>query len=203
MAPTPAQSRAEDPRPARTREAVLAAATRLLDESPDEVPTMQAIAQAAGVSRTSLYKQFPDLTSLAMQLMDRTFADLGRDDLHRRGAPGAHPDLSARTAVRGFVDYLHRHRAFYRSSLEWQVTSRVHEAIVNSYADRIRASARLIRDAPTGDDLEDQALFIAGGVIGRVTAWIRDDDPALSDPDLAEQTTTRLIALMPAWLVGA
>ena len=201
MALLPTSSRAEDPRPARTREAIVAATKRLLDGAPDAVPSMQAIAQAAGVSRTSLYKQFPDMTALAVHLMQETFSDLGRADLQRRAAD-AQPSTSARAAVRGFVDYLHCYRAFYRSSLDWQVTSRVHEALVDGYADRIRASAALIPDAPSGEDLEDQAIFVAGGVISRVTAWIRTDDPALAEPDRADHATDRLIRLMPTWLVG-
>jgi AcrR family transcriptional regulator len=176
------------------------ATLRLLDEDPEALPSMSAIAQTAGVSRTSVYKQFPDLTALAVELMRTTFEDLGRADVDRRRAPLENPGSSAWIALRGFVEHVRRYRSFYRSSLEWTVTSRVHEELVDSYADRIRRSATLMPLAPSGDTLEDEAIFVAGGVISLVTAWIRHDDPVLVLPEMADTAADRLVGLLPAWM---
>jgi hypothetical protein len=54
--------------------------------------------------------------------------------------------------------------------------------------------------APSGDTLEDEAIFVAGGVISLVTAWIRHDDPVLVLPEMADTAADRLVGLLPAWM---
>jgi hypothetical protein len=48
--------------------------------------------------------------------------------------------------------------------------------------------------------LEDEAIFVAGGVISLVTAWIRHDDPVLVLPEMADTAADRLVGLLPAWM---
>lgn len=193
--------RAPDPRPERTRRAIFTAVDQLVSENPEKAPSVQEISGCAGVSRSSFYTYFPDLTTLASELLLDTFAFLGAEDLRRRQSLGTSPETSAREAVVGFVQYLRNHRVFYRASLDWQVTSHVHESLVEKYAQTIRSSAQTIENAPGGEELDDVAIFVAGGVIGRVTAWLRDDDPALQTAPV-EETTQRLLALMPEWLTS-
>lgn len=194
--------RVTDPRPTQTRQAIFSAVHDLVSEDPGKVLSIREISTRAGVSRSSFYTHFPDLTALASDLLLDTFRTLGTADLRRRCRPGTSPAQSAQQAVRGLIVHLCEHRHFYRASLDWQVTSQAHETLVKAYADSILASSAIIDDAPTTEELNDAAIYIAGGVIGLVTFWLRNDDPAVRLEAEMNTTTQRLLDLMPNWLIG-
>ncbi|WP_406859948.1 helix-turn-helix domain-containing protein [Streptomyces sp. HUAS MG47] len=54
----------------RNREQILAAAERLFAERDPGAVTMDAVAKAAGVGRATLYRSFPDPSSIAVALLD-------------------------------------------------------------------------------------------------------------------------------------
>ena len=54
----------------RNREQILAAAERLFAERDPGTVTMDAVAKAAGVGRATLYRSFPDPSSIAVALLD-------------------------------------------------------------------------------------------------------------------------------------
>src|SRR3954466_13233566 len=61
----------------RLREALLAAATRLLDAGGrDAVLTLRGVAREAGVAAPSVYPHFADLDALVLELIRRHLADL-------------------------------------------------------------------------------------------------------------------------------
>lgn len=75
-----AQARAGRPRSERTRHAILDAATDLALEG-GRVPTIDAVASRAGVSRTTIYKWWPSPAAvLAEGLLDRFHESIEFDD---------------------------------------------------------------------------------------------------------------------------
>jgi AcrR family transcriptional regulator len=190
-------TRATDPRPARTRAAVYAAVEQLAADRSADV-SVNAIVRAAGVSRSAFYAQFADLEQLAVAMLIDAFREIGTADVEARHEADADAGTIARTATHRLTAYIDHRRAFYRASLDWRVTSRVHEVVVEAYADQVRATMTAMGGAvPAGIDRDDVARFVAGGAVSLLTSWIRTVDGAAPDA-MAE----RLLAVMPGWLTG-
>ena len=189
--------RATDPRPARTRAAIIGAVEKLVADPETEV-SVNAVARAAGVSRSSFYAQFADLDDLAVAMLVDTFRDIGLDDLEGRKIPDADLRTLARASNRRLVAHIGQRSAFYRASLEWRLSGRVHESVVSAYAQQVLATMAALGDrVPPHVVREDAARFVAGGALAMLTAWLRADAPHGQDV-MAE----RLVAVMPEWLVG-
>jgi AcrR family transcriptional regulator len=62
-----------------TRERILGNALDLIETTPDEVPSMSALARTTGISRQALYLHFPERASLLLALVE--YVD-EREDLH-------------------------------------------------------------------------------------------------------------------------
>ena len=175
MADSP-RVRAADPRPGRTRAAIKRAVTRLAASGCVDI-SVHAIAREAGISRTAFYSQFSDLDALAMGMLADAF--------------------EGETGAESLVDFIARHRQFFRASLDWRLRNQVQESVVAMLAERLRA--RMAEDAssaaPSGVDPDDAALFLAGGAIAVLTQWVRDDEP-----EPAHAVAERLDALQAVWL---
>ena len=96
------------PAPARTsREAILAAARTVLEESGPDALTMQAVADRVGVRAPSLYKHVPDRAGLVQAVTDAVMADLVTALAIPK--PSSDPRVDLRRVAR-------RYRAFVRAN---------------------------------------------------------------------------------------
>ncbi|WP_175473736.1 TetR-like C-terminal domain-containing protein [Curtobacterium sp. MCBA15_013] len=201
-------ARAIDPRPARTRAAIIAATEHLVAADRTAEVSVNAIVRTAGVSRSAFYAQFSDLDELAVAMLVDAFREIGLDDLRARAedlagdGAGSAGDARRRLAAasnRRLVEHIAARYPFYRASLDWRLSGRVHETVVSAYADQVAATMRVLDDrVPAGVGSDDMARFIAGGAIALLTAWLRDDAPEQQD-----RIVERLLAVMPDWLVGS
>ncbi len=193
-------TRAADPRPARTRAAIIAATEHLVAKDHTAEVSVNAVVRAAGVSRSAFYAQFSDLDELAVAMLVDAFREIGLDDL--RGRAAAAGDDRRRLALasnRRLVEHLAARYPFYRASLDWRLSGRVHETVVAAYADQVASTMEALGDrVPAGLDRSDTARFIAGGAVALLTTWLRADAPAQQ-----ERIVVRLLAVMPDWLVGS
>ena len=82
-----------------TRERILQAARALLEQDGDAVPSMSAVARAAGISRQALYLHFPDQAALLVALV--AYAD-EREDL-RAGAAAVESAPDAAAQIRAWA----------------------------------------------------------------------------------------------------
>lgn len=189
-------SRATDPRPARTRAALLAAVERIIS-APSSAVSINQIAQEAGVSRSAFYGQFANLEDLAVGMLVDTFRQIGVETA-TNFSEGVDLRSIGERATERVATHLFERRAFYLATLDWQVSSRVQQALVEACADQIRASmAQMAHAVPDHLDRDDFARYTAGGILTLLIAWMRDAEPV--DP---LTMTQRLLAVMPDWFAG-
>lgn len=97
----PAPERADA---ARNRQRILAAAGKLFDEQGVESTSMDAIAQAAGVGKGTLFRRFGDRAGLAIALLDEEERQFQDEIL--RGRPPLGPGAPAADRIEAFLDTL-------------------------------------------------------------------------------------------------
>lgn len=161
--------------------------------------SISAVVATAGITRSTFYSQFADIDDLALTILTNEFRAIGVDDIaHRREARSDEHQI-ARRAANKLVEHIDRRRQFYRSSLEWRVTSRVRDTLAEAFADQISASIAVMGDrVPASHRDGYTARYIGGGAMALITAWLQDDEPLA-----ASEMATRLLAAMPEWLVGS
>ncbi|MGI5419506.1 TetR/AcrR family transcriptional regulator [Actinomadura luteofluorescens] len=146
--PSPARNRRADAR--RSRDAILDAATRVLDADPDA--GLAAVADAAGVTRQTVYAHFPSreklLLALAERLTGETVAAMDAADPDAGPAADALVrllDAAARTAG--------RHPALTRRISAVPVSPRADHERHEPVADRI---GRVIERGRRGGEFDDR-----------------------------------------------
>ncbi|WOX26802.1 helix-turn-helix domain-containing protein [Streptomyces sp. HUAS YS2] len=95
----------------RNREQILAAAERLFAERDPGTVTMDAVAKAAGVGRATLYRSFPDPSSIAVALLDEHDRRLQQQLVYGPPplGPGAPPAERLAAFYAGMLDLLRHH----------------------------------------------------------------------------------------------
>lgn len=98
----------------QTRQALLAAALRLLETRGFDGLSLREVARGAGIVPTAFYRHFADLTELGLALVDESFATLRAMIREARRAPTA-PSSSGviDASVRILVEHVHRNRAHF------------------------------------------------------------------------------------------
>ncbi|MCH1881466.1 TetR/AcrR family transcriptional regulator [Agrococcus sp. ARC_14] len=183
-------SRAEDPRPARTRAAILAAVASL-SERDDDVTVLSIVAEA-GISRSTFYTQYRDLDALAVAILSDAFREVEALDLSLRQTTS--PVETARATTARLVAEFARRRSLYAGVLGSRTTTEAHRAVQDAFAAEALETMRAT--APGGVDPEVAADYIAGGSLAVITAWLLSDEPATT-----EHVQRQLLALLPSWML--
>ncbi len=170
-----------DPRQAKSREALIAAAIALVDERELADISVTDLAGRAGLTRMTFYQHFADrdalLQAAGAERFESALGDFGTGEGQRRG-------LLAGSQV--LLDHLSSHRVFYQRLVLGTSGIETYQAIQNFLADRIARAALL-----DGIELsEAQRIFLGGGAMAHVSRWL-DDDAA---PVFAAESTAEEIA---------
>jgi AcrR family transcriptional regulator len=190
------RSKAVDPRPARTRASIYAAVAKLTDEPGQDI-SVNAIIRTSGVSRSGFYAHFTGLDDVLVTMFSDAYRDIAAT---YAGASDAESVHAVRHAQEQLVAFISKRWAFVSSSLDWPVSSRANEVVIQAHSDGIRAAIQARGDAaPAGIDIDDMSTFIAGGVLAVLTRWIREGDAAVEQSVVVD----RLLAVMPGWLTGS
>lgn len=112
------QRRKERSDAARNRGRILDAAGRLFAERGVAAVSMDAVAEAAGVGKGTLFRRFGDKAGLAVGLLDERERQLQQRILTGRGplGPGAQPRERLRAFVRAYAEFLFANLELVRMS---------------------------------------------------------------------------------------
>jgi len=162
----------DDPRAARSKRALIAAATALLDANDlDELSITQVVA-AAGVTRPTFYQHFGDLAELAraaaVARLDEEFTR------HEPASPSASDVTRVEPVVRELLEHLAAHRDFYRRVLHGPRSGAAVNAAVDLVARRILERSPLLQSVaePDTEEVRDGVVIVSGGIVWLLSGWL-------------------------------
>ncbi len=198
----PRNERAPDPRPARTKAAIFAAARDL--SADDGEVTVNALAKRAGVSRAAFYSHFSGLDELMAAMLREMF-----ETAWTRGAEYQREVNDYRRAVLfGFgvlSCYVERHHAFLRGALEWKFSHRTYMGMVESMAGMHAQAIELVVDAvPTGLDALTTGRMIASAALAEATHWLVETEETAHAGEELDGTALleTILRNAPSWYTG-
>jgi AcrR family transcriptional regulator len=188
-----------DARARRSRTKLSAAVLALAERDGIEAVSMVAIAQAAGVNRSTVYEH----ASSPLDLLRMVLRDALDEIRERHLAPGAHDDLH--TAVRNttidVLRHVDEHAAIYSRALGSDESTSLHgmlSAHLRQTALQLFRSGGIARPDTSGPDtgfqVEAAARFIADGTVGAMDAWLGTPSPRDVDAFLS-----LYVAILPTW----
>jgi AcrR family transcriptional regulator len=187
----------EDPRQIRTREALAAALTRLMADSPLDSITVARLCRDAGVHRTTFYAHADSIQQFAVATfsgeLDELNAVAPRSD-DPRSVAAQYLDALGSTLTR-IAEQRPVYRALFASSSRGAFRGVVEDRL------RHRASLALEVFAERGvagvprapREQSESAAFIAGALVGVMDIWACEDDTD------AAAAAARVLHLMPRW----
>ncbi|WP_422117814.1 TetR/AcrR family transcriptional regulator [Brachybacterium sp. UNK5269] len=194
--------RAPDPRPARTKAALFAAA-RNLCAAGDKV-TVNDLVRLARVSRSAFYTHYEDIEDLLGEMLDEMF-----EGQEARVAALAAAGRSAQEIVHAtaasMAAYACVHQAFLRGSLNWKVRHRAYVGVVQTCA-RLHEEAlrQMGKDLPADVDIARTAQFFAGGTMQVIVDWFVLAGQDVHGGAEADENAlvTSLLRVLPSWYTG-
>lgn len=194
--------RAPDPRPARTKAALFAAA-RELSISDGEF-TVNDLVSLAGVSRGSFYTHYGSLDELLGAMLEEMF-EVQRMRAATLVAAGRSTQEIVQASVAAVVAYAVRHHAFLRGALGWPVRHQAYLNVVDTFARHHEALLRRMKkDLPAHVEVAGTAQFFAGGTFQVVIRWLSTTEQGARDGQPLDgcTMTEALLRLLPSWYTG-
>lgn len=163
---------AADPRATRSKRALIAAATELIDAHDlDELSITQVVA-AAGVTRPTFYQHFADLPELASAAaIERLGAEFSRHEASSASGPWLE---QLEPVVRELLEHLAAHRGFYRRVLQGTRTATATNAAVDLVVRRLLERSPLLATVPDADseEVRDSVVILSGGIVWMLSNWL-------------------------------
>ena len=174
-----------DPRQAKSRAALIAAAVELVDERDVAGISVTDLAGRAGLTRMTFYQHFPDRDSLlqaaGVERFESALVDFGEGDGKRRGLIAGSQAL---------LDLLSANRVFYQRLLNGTSGIQTYRAIQAFLGERIAIAASF-----DGIELDEaQRLFLGGGAMAHISRWLSDDEAPVFPEDATAKSIAALIA---------
>ncbi|WP_461471507.1 TetR/AcrR family transcriptional regulator [Microbacterium sp. HJ5] len=187
----------DDPRQARTREALGAALSRLLASEPLDAVSVARLCREAGVHRTTFYGHADSVDAFAVAWFTRDLDRLSAVEVTAESPRAVAGEYLA--ALRSLLDHVATQRAAFVAMFGSTSRGAFRAALEESLRARARLAIAVLDEygAPGvpqgGRAREEAAAFIAGALVGIVEVWTRADD------DDAVAASRRVLALMPPW----
>lgn len=177
----PSQTEASDPRSAKSKAALIAAAIALVDERDVAHISVSDLARRAGVTRPTLYQHFADREAL-----------LQASGLARFEGAMAQSLASSNGSMEGVAEalftHLALHAAFYRRVLGGSCGPQTYRRIESFVADMIGESGTM------GAFVDPQEpLFLAGGAMALISRWLEDEPVSV---DSVGDSARRMVLLV-------
>jgi AcrR family transcriptional regulator len=185
----------KDPRVSRTRAAVFAAVEELVSRG--AAITVADIVRTADVSRTSFYAHFAGFDELALQVFQRSHAEVAvyEADLQTSNTMTRRDAITA--TYQRLVEHYVRHRPLYEAVLAQPLSRTVHTRAVRSMVADLEPLLDGNPDRPQHLRPHLAASFIASAVVGFLDEWLEHEVDAPPDVLL-----DHLLALLPQWYTG-
>jgi AcrR family transcriptional regulator len=157
---------------ARNRRRILQAAERLFAQHGIERVSMDAVAEAAGVGKGTLYRHFGDRSGLALALLDERARDFQAVLLHGPPplGPGSPPGARLRAFGASWLDLLDAHGDLVLVSETGSVGARFREGVYGFYRLHV---ALLLREARPDLDAEYLADALLAPLSAVLFRWQR------------------------------
>jgi AcrR family transcriptional regulator len=196
----------------RTREALIDAAFRLLEEESFSSLSLREVAREAGIVPTGFYRHFENMPELGLALVDRSFRSL-RDMLRGARATADGHEHMIRRSIAVLVADVHEHRAHFR------FIARERSGGVASLRQAIRSQIRLLASelaidlarmpalaAWSADDLQMLAAMLVDVGVSAADALVDlgpGEEEAEREIASVAERQLRLVTLgVPAWRSG-
>lgn len=199
MTPTPApaakDARAADPRPARSRAALIEAATEALSTSDPGNLSITVLVKAAGVSRPTFYQHFTDVHEL-VQDAALTKLSAAFDSLLPADPTAPHTVFTSEVSI-NLLKQLQVDAIFYRRVLAFSGSSSLVTELIGFLSHRFLSRPAVAEGftAKTPNLTNDYAQFVAAGVAWLAVRWLATD---FTGEHTAEATGERLAQMMRA-----
>ena len=180
----PRPTRAPDPRPARTRAAIIAAIERLGQQGKEL--SVSLIVAEAGLSRSSFYSQFNDIGDVAVQLIREHYEQVAAEEVHSPST--ANLALATNFLLTEFDRRRYLYAAVLGSSADVSAEWAACQIIAGAWLPLVSAKV------PPQVQPEFAARYIAAGHLAGVVAWLRSEAPAP-----LEEVETQFVGMLPNW----
>lgn len=162
-----------NPRTQRARDALMDAARRLVSERPVSEISLTEIAEAAGVSRPTVYNLFKDTPTLvaetAVDNMVRIFTIIKNE------LPDGKGEAYLQHVMQMFIDRVYEERTFSRNAMFGPSSVEITAAVVDLLSGIMRDGFIGTRLRAQGEDIEDRLMVISAGVIWMLSQWLDTD----------------------------
>lgn len=167
----------DDPRAQRSRARLRATILDLVATKDPAAITMSEVAHRSGVNRATVYQHFPDVDALVTDAMADTVTRTARAAAR---CPRDAPRDEVPPPLRELFDGIAENAPLYRRILGTQGSAPFAAHLRERITAELAASFRDGRRPAGLDDVpaEIHAAYLAGALIGVVTAWVTADDPA-------------------------
>lgn len=169
-----------NPRTQRARDALMKATRKLVAERPVADISLTEIAEAAGVSRPTVYNQFNDTPTLvaatAEQQMRAIFEEIA-EKIPSEGDSESEVDGKRYLLelMEYFVDRVYSERSFSRNAMFGPSSSEITGAVVRLLSEQMSEGVIGQRLRAGGSDVDDRLTTISAGVIWLLTQWLDSD----------------------------
>lgn len=183
-----------NPRTRRVREALIQAAFDLVSKAPVADISLTEIAQAAAVSRPTVYKQFNDTASLVavatIESLDSILASIDAELSFEDG------DEYLRALMRRFVNAVCEHRDFYRHAIYGPSAAQIMTGVARMLDERMRTRLIGHRLASSETSADDCRAAISAGIVWLLVRWLGGDPEDTDGPDaIADRIADAMLSL--------
>jgi AcrR family transcriptional regulator len=178
----------------QTRDRIVEAVMKLHEDVGAARTTVSAIAERAGVQRLTVYRHFPDETSL-LEACTTRWLELHPMPQEREWSPAASAEERIHLACRAFSSYYRRTQAMWRSAtrdIDLVPALAERMKLVSAYLDGV---ARQLADSLPAQDAGNPSVFATLRHAVEFTTWKSLEHTGLSDEQIA--------SLMTEWVDAA
>lgn len=188
---TPHATRRINPRTERARSALMQAAFDLVSQQSVSQISLTEIAEVAGVSRPTVYKQFSDTPTLVAYVTEQSLNDI----LEEIDSSITVEDSQAyfRQLMNRFVSAVYANKEFYRNAIYGPSAAQIMIGVAKMLDARMETHQIGRRLSATGDGADDLRAAISAGVVWLLVRWLDSD---FRDDNSAERIAERIADTM-------